>query len=493
MLVEPVPDRARAPRERQLGEVAPLLANAAEIDAARAGAAQRPSRAPRPSARRWRSATAAAQPAMPPPMIVDVDLQALGHAAPPRTGIGLTGGWPRRRPTLSRSVPQARASSSAAASPQTRPWHRPMPMRVNALVRLISRASRVARGLAQRAGRDALAAADDLVVADRVEEMAGIADRRRRAHGGTAPGAASARSSRTTSRRSTGTAEILEQRERRAPALQLGDVGAADACAVAGEVDARNARPALRAALAEPTAARRRSKKKRQPARSASCASGRRPNDAPTASQATRCSAPGVVAPDQRFDATVAFDADRADAVVHAEPAQAIAGRVPEAFREGAGRRQQLRGLRELAAKGVASSTATTSTPAFAYWCATSGSSGPAPTKATRRPIETPCAFSAICAPPSVNTPGSVQPGNGSTRSIAPVARIRRSKRLLAVAVGGQEVEAAPEHVPDRACAVGSRSDRRASPSTRWIACGLLRLEAVDAGGAATHRAGGWR
>jgi hypothetical protein len=35
----------------------------------------------------------------------------------------------------------------------------------------------------------------------------------------------------------------------------------------------------------------------------------------------------------------------------------------------------------------------------------------------------------AIWAPPSVKTPGSVHPGNGSARSMAPVARTRRSNR----------------------------------------------------------------
>src|SRR5204863_9028337 len=37
---EPVPERPRAPRERQLGEVAALLTNAAKVDAARTRAAQ---------------------------------------------------------------------------------------------------------------------------------------------------------------------------------------------------------------------------------------------------------------------------------------------------------------------------------------------------------------------------------------------------------------------------------------------------------------------
>ena len=148
-LVELVPERPRPARERQLGEVAALLAHAAEIDAARAGAAQalleQRDRQPGLAQRDGRGAAgdAAADDR-------DVDAQALAHGALATIGIGLTGGWPRRRPTRSRSLPQARARSSAAASPQTRPWQRPMPIRVSALTRLISRAPWSRAACAQR-------------------------------------------------------------------------------------------------------------------------------------------------------------------------------------------------------------------------------------------------------------------------------------------------------------------------------------------------------
>ena len=90
-LVELVPDRAGAPRQRQLDETAPLLPNAAEIDAARAGPAgallQEHDLEPDPAQRdRGRAAGDAA---------ADdghVRREALGHGTPPRTGIGLTGG-----------------------------------------------------------------------------------------------------------------------------------------------------------------------------------------------------------------------------------------------------------------------------------------------------------------------------------------------------------------------------------------------------------------
>src|SRR4051812_40620685 len=136
-LAHPIPQRVRPARQRQLGEVATLLAHAAEVDAARSGAAKallqqhdRESRLPQ-RGRGGAAGDAAADDR-------DVGAQTLGHGAPPRIGIGFTGGWPRRRATLSMSAPQARVRSSAAAWPQTRPWQRPMPMRVSALRRVIS-------------------------------------------------------------------------------------------------------------------------------------------------------------------------------------------------------------------------------------------------------------------------------------------------------------------------------------------------------------------
>jgi hypothetical protein len=90
-LIERVPERPRSSRERELRQVPPLLADATEIDAARTGAAKtlleqddaqsgRPQRA---------CGGAARDPAADDR---DVGMQALGHEASTRIGIGLTGG-----------------------------------------------------------------------------------------------------------------------------------------------------------------------------------------------------------------------------------------------------------------------------------------------------------------------------------------------------------------------------------------------------------------
>src|SRR5437868_4458367 len=111
--VEIVPERARAARQRQLDEIAALLAHAAEIDPARAGTAQplfQHGNRQSGLAQRDRSPTgrdAAADDC-------DVDVEPLAHGSPP-TGIGLIGGLPRSRPTAATSMATVRARTSAAA------------------------------------------------------------------------------------------------------------------------------------------------------------------------------------------------------------------------------------------------------------------------------------------------------------------------------------------------------------------------------------------
>ena len=53
---------------------------------------------------------------------------------------------------------------------------------------------------------------------------------------------------------------------------------------------------------------------------------------------------------------------------------------------------------------------------------------GELPQKTTRRPSRQPWSLSRICAAPKVTTPGKVQPSMGSTRSMAPGARMSASK-----------------------------------------------------------------
>ena len=61
-----------------------------------------------------------------------------------------------------------------------------------------------------------------------------------------------------------------------------------------------------------------------------------------------------------------------------------------------------------------------------------------------------PCAFSATLAPPMVNTPGSVQPGNGMTRSIAPVASMIESNPDPLDAGRAERLGVATLDVPDQ-------------------------------------------
>jgi hypothetical protein len=64
-----------------------------------------------------------------------------------------------------------------------------------------------------------------------------------------------------------------------------------------------------------------------------------------------------------------------------------------------------------------ASSTATTLTPVWCSWFATTISSGPVPATSARSPGLTRMLFINAWAPPAVRTPGSVQPGKGTGRS----------------------------------------------------------------------------
>src|SRR5581483_10201582 len=124
------------------------------------------------------------------------------------------------------------------------------------------------RSRPQRGRRHALATADNLVVGNRVDQMSGIRIRglERRAKARLARELAV---ERRDARRIGGSPDVLQQRERDAFALQRGDVGAANAGAVARQIDPRYARATRSVAL-------------------------RNPNDAPIASQSTRCSAPAA-------------------------------------------------------------------------------------------------------------------------------------------------------------------------------------------------------
>jgi hypothetical protein len=82
-------------------------------------------------------------------------------------------------------------------------------------------------------------------------------------------------------------------------------------------------------------------------------------------------------------------------------------------------------------ARGVVSRIAAIGTPALRYCQAISQSSGPQPAITTRPSGTRPDAFSAVCAPPQLITPGSVQPGIGKGRSSAPVASITSRATMM--------------------------------------------------------------
>ena len=81
---------------------------------------------------------------------------------------------------------------------------------------------------------------------------------------------------------------------------------------------------------------------------------------------------------------------------------------------------------------GAASAMAATSTPPLSSSNATCRLSGPLPAISTRWPAATPYERASVCMAPVVITPGSVQPGIGSGRSMAPVATIRWRARTMA-------------------------------------------------------------
>ena len=88
-------------------------------------------------------------------------------------------------------------------------------------------------------------------------------------------------------------------------------------------------------------------------------------------------------------------------------------------------------GRRAGAGPGAASSTPTTFAPSWWSWTENARINGPLPAIRIRSPGYTFWILTIDWAPPAVSTPGSVQPGNGTGRSYAPVARTRCSVRIV--------------------------------------------------------------
>ena len=81
--------------------------------------------------------------------------------------------------------------------------------------------------------------------------------------------------------------------------------------------------------------------------------------------------------------------------------------------------------------RGVVSRMASIFPPARRVCAASSQSSGPPPAITVQPCVTRPCALSAVCAPPAVITPGSVQPGIGNGRSCEPVATMTRFAAIM--------------------------------------------------------------
>ena len=209
------------------------------------------------------------------------------------SGIGLTGAWLRKRPTRSMATPQRVRQHERQPGRRPVPGSDPCRSAADALTRLTSRAAR------SRTAREARR---------RSRPRSGRGARRRRScRRGERPGRrnrrpsrarrkccwARARSSCATSWRSTARPRSSSTASAVRRPCQFGRRRRRRCqSAVAGEVDAARRSIAPRCSRSGSHWRASAAKAKRQPARSASCVSGRRPNDAPTASHATRRSLP---------------------------------------------------------------------------------------------------------------------------------------------------------------------------------------------------------
>ena len=108
--------------------------------------------------------------------------------------------------------------------------------------------------------------------------------------------------------------------------------------------------------------------------------------------------------------------------------------------------------------------------PAASTLDATSSSSGPQPARTMRRPGSMPCDLIRMVAAARPITPGSVQPGNGTTRSCAPVAAISRGA-----------VKASWPSVPATSTRKPLATDQTRQPKRSVIAEAAIRRRSVVA------------
>ena len=154
-------------------------------------------------------------------------------------------------------------------------------------------------------------------------------------------------------------------------------------------------------------------------------------------------------------------------------PAPAMRATQPSPWAISAGRVSSFGEARSHSSGPARSTTAATLPPALMIPAATAASRGPHPATITGDAGTTPWDFSRTVAAARPITPGRVQPGNGTTRSCAPVAAIRRgaSKTSLPSGPSASTRNAPPTDQtrrPSRTSAEDFASAaRRASPSRR--------------------------
>ena len=349
-LGQALPHAQRAGRDAELGELAPVAPDAAEVDAARrraelvllhhgdAGAAL---------AQPERGGAADQSAADDDDIGLDgahidaaLELSSTAASAPARMPKGLTGAWPRRRPTSATSQPRACGEDlggSGAADAALAAAHADAGVGLGAVE--LGRVERTA--LAYLAGGDDLAAADHGLVRQRAGQMEGHGQRplQRVAEAHDAP---QLRPEPRPLPTVDGDAVIGEPGERSEPPAQLRRVGARDPGPVAREIDRAVPRAAVAVGLGQPLLRQRVERH---------LAAGELGEldfgldavaDAePGAGDAVLSTAPVAVA--HGLQRPLALGRDRDDAAPHRDPRRAWPGHVPEPLGEGAPAPQQAR------------------------------------------------------------------------------------------------------------------------------------------------------
>ena len=129
--------------------------------------------------------------------------------------------------------------------------------------------------------------------------------------------------------------------------------------------------------------------------------------------------------------------------------------------------------------QGACSAMRSTWAPASRAVCAAASSSGPVPAMTMRWPRTGSPALMSACRPPAPVTPGSVQPGKGSSSSRAPVHRMRRPQCW----VQPRSPSSSSSAGASPGCAPPPRPTTRVPVSTRTLGAAARRSRCVRASG----------